>query len=509
MRTNNMLNIITLMALSLTAASCSDDSYTAPVIDLDATDTYYAAAETAGQSIYYKPAVGYVGDPMPFYDPKAGDFKILYLQDFRPNQAYTYHPIWGVSTKDGSSYTSLGELVPCGNAAELDAALGTGCTFYHDGTYYTYYTAHSANPANTGGINEAVMLATSTDFKTWTKERDFLISGGDEYSNTDFRDPFVFEGDDHLFHMVVSTRSNGKGVLAEYTSTDLRKWESKGIFMTMMWDRFYECPDIFKMGDWWYLVYSEQHDAVRRVQYFKGHTLDDLKACTANDAGLWPDSHEGFLDSRGLYAGKTASDGNNRYLWGWCASKAGNSNTDIADWGGTLMAHRLIQHEDGTLTLGELPSLQQLFGNGKQYDGFSLGQDEHHLFPRLGYMNRISFTVTLKNADDKFGVSFARGSDSENFYSLIVNPEGDGHRKINFEEEGGIGFIPDTDGYVFDQPADGKYNITIVTDNSTVTMYVNDVAAQTTRIYGTPRNPWSINCYSGQIEISNINISTK
>lgn len=38
--------------------------------------------------------------------------------------------------------------------------------------------------------------------------------------------------------------------------------------------------------------------AVRRVQYFKGHTLDELKACTANDAGVWPDNKEGFLDSR-------------------------------------------------------------------------------------------------------------------------------------------------------------------------------------------------------------------
>ena len=86
--------------------------------------------------------------------------------------------------------------------------------------------------------------------------------------------------------------------------------------MSMMWDRFYECPDIFKMGDWWYLVYSEKMAAVRRVQYFKGHTLDELKACTANDAGVWPDNKEGFLDSRAFYAGKTASDGTNRLYLG-------------------------------------------------------------------------------------------------------------------------------------------------------------------------------------------------
>ena len=60
--------------------------------------------------------------------------------------------------------------------------------------------------------------------------------------------------------------------------------------MTMMWDRFYECPDVFKMGDWWYLVYSEQASFMRKVQYFKGRTLEELKATTANDAGIWPDN---------------------------------------------------------------------------------------------------------------------------------------------------------------------------------------------------------------------------
>lgn len=209
----------------------------------------------------------------------------------------------------------MGELIPCGSATELDAAIGTGSTIYNDGIYYTFYTAHSPNAASTDGITEAVMLATSKDFKTWEKNRELLITGSDTYSNIDFRDPCVFKGDDGIFHMLVSTRKDGKGVLAEYTSPDLLNWESAGVFMTMMWDRFYECPDLFKMGDWWYLIYSEQHDAVRRVQYFKGRTLDELKACTANDAGLWPDSKEGFLDSRGFYAGKTASDGTNRYIW--------------------------------------------------------------------------------------------------------------------------------------------------------------------------------------------------
>ncbi len=496
-----------IAAALLSLQSCSSDGPVLTDKDLANSQLYLDTDEGMSQKIYYKPYVGYVGDPMPFYDPVANDFKVMYLQDYRPNQAVTYHPIWGVVTSDAASYESMGELIPCGSATELDAAIGTGSTIYHDGTYYTFYTAHSPNPASTSGINEAVMLATSKDFKTWEKNRELLISGGDVYSNSDFRDPFVFKGEDNKFHMLVSTRLNGKGVIAEYTSENLLDWQSAGVFMTMMWDRFYECPDLFKMGDWWYLIYSEQHDAVRRVQYFKGHTLDELRNCTLNDAGIWPDSKEGFLDSRGLYAGKTASNGTDRYIWGWCATRAGSSNIGNADWAGNLVAHKLIQHSDGTLSLGEVPAIAKLLSQENTEGNFTLSEGQYKLFSRLGTENRIQFVVKTSSPWDKFGVSFARGSDSEKYYSIIMNPESESVRKINYEEEGGIGFVPNTDGYNFNTPMDGEYNITIITDNSVMTMYVNETVAYTTRVYGTARNCWSINCYSGNIEVSDLKIA--
>ncbi|EJX10454.1 glycosylhydrolase [gut metagenome] len=304
------LAMVTMSVCSIMA--CNDDDKVLMIKDWDGTTTAFSSVDEKQFQTYYKSSVGFVGDPMPFYDPQSGDFKIMYLQEFRPNQA-TYHPIWAVSTQDAASYTALGELIPTGTAGEADAAIGTGSTFYdvQNGIYYTYYTGHTAQ-------EEVVMRATSHDFKTWTKDRTFYLKGTDYgYSKHDFRDPFVFQDEQHVYHMIVSTQLNGKGVLADFTSVDLHDWTHRGVFMTMMWDRFYECPDVFKMGEWWYLIYSEKHAAVRRVQYFKGHTLEELKACTANDAGIWPDGHEGFLDSRAFYAGKTASNGEERYIWGW------------------------------------------------------------------------------------------------------------------------------------------------------------------------------------------------
>ena len=79
---------------------------------------------------------------------------------------------------------------------------------------------------------------------------------------------------------------------------------------------------------------------------------------------------------------------------------------------------------------------------------------------------KISFTITTSNNWDKFGVSFVRGTDSEKYYSLVVNPENEQTRKINFEEEGsaGRGFINGIDGYNFARPTDNVYHVTIYTE---------------------------------------------
>lgn len=525
------LNIFLIMLLGMVfISSCQEQIVGDPERDWQADATFFASTDEQLTTTFFKPYSGYVGDPMPFFDPQSETYKVLYLLEFRPNPIGTYHPIWGVETKDGASYTSLDEVLPCGGINEQDAALGTGSVVYDESSklYYLFYTGHRHLPA-AGEATEAVMYATSSDFKTWTKNRTFLLYGTDYgYSGQDFRDPFVTKLEDGKWHMLVSTKQGGKGVLADFVSDDLQSWTNNGVFMQMMWDRFYECADLFKMGDWWYLVYSEQHSVIRRVQYFKGRTIDELRACTQNDAGLWPDDHEGFLNSRAFYAGKTASDGQNRYIWGWVPTRDGQDNTATApspaepNWAGTLAAHKLLQHEDGTLTLVEVPAIENKYNHAQEVkvmeksagvtennNGYTLADDSYLLFSRLGYHSRIRFTVTTQSPTDKFGFSLCRGTDSDKYYSFIFNPESDTRRKLNFEQEGpeGKGFLEAIDSYTFFTPADNKYDITIVTDNSVVTVYVNDLLCYTNRVYQQQRNAWSMNCYEGQITMENLAIT--
>ena len=522
---------LAVLLSAMTLPACSDDSFDGdPARDWEGTATFFAPTDDSGFGTYYLPAIGRVGDPMPFFDAKAGDFKVLYLQEFDNNMSHRFHPIWAVSTQDGASYESLGEILPFGsNDYAQDAALGTGCCFEKDGTYYIYYTGHNGNCK----YREVVMRATSTDFRTWTKDELWQLNGPEfGYSSNDFRDPQIFVADDGLYHMVIATYPEwgGDPCFAEFKSSDMKNWEHVGRFK-MIWDRMLECPDIFKMGNYWYCVYSEsvRTSWSRKVKYMVAPTYDELKACF-NDGPKWPaDGHEGILDTRAFYAGKTASNGTDRFIWGWSPFRSGadvhekNINVGGGDgnepnWSGALVCHRLIQHEGGILTLGAVPAMAAKYSkavtanvmasNGYQ-SGTLSGNDAYVLYSRLGTCNHISFTVKTSNNWDKFGISFVRGTDSSKYYTMVVNPEDENHRKVNFEQEGpeGKGFVDGIDGYWFERPSDNTYHIDIYTDNSVLVMYINDVCCYTQRIYGIQKNCWSINNYGGSITVSDVQVT--
>ena len=491
-------------------ASCQDDEFTEPTKDWDTFTEYFASPDVNGFDTYFKPSVGYVGDPMPMYDSNAREYKIYYLQDYRPNPVGTFHPIYVTSTEDGATYSLSGEAVPTGGIDEQDAAIGTGSITLKDGKFYCYYTGEKYKPTSSQN-KQVVMRAFSEDGITWKKDRVFMLKGTDfGYDRNDFRDPQIFKTDDGTYHMIISTRKSGKGTIAEFTSSDLMNWTHTGDFMNMQWDRFYECPDVFKMGNYWYLVYNDQTSFMRMPQYFKGTSLDDLKSCTANDAGRWPDYREGKLDGKGIYAVKTASDGTERFAFGWCPTRAGQDTGNVPDeseWAGNLVCHKVIQHEDGTLAFG--PVKTEKYANTKdvkiiapQGAGYDISEGNFSMFTRLEYHNMLTFDVKLSDLQGRFSIDFARGTDSDYWYSVQVNAD---ENKANFEKkvkkgEGGK-WLMDA---LFKQPADGVYHVTICTDQSVCIVYINDELAFTNRIYNVQKNPWSISAIKGNLKVENM-----
>ena len=85
---------------------------------------------------------------MPFYDAQSGLFRIYYLQEFRPNDPATYHPVYAIETMDLTHYNALGEVLPTGNRWAQDAAIGTGSVIWCEvqQKYYFFYTGNQYQP---------------------------------------------------------------------------------------------------------------------------------------------------------------------------------------------------------------------------------------------------------------------------------------------------------------------------------------------------------------------------
>lgn len=454
--------------------------------------------ELPQQYTYFTPQAGYVGDPVPFYDPLTHQFRVMFLADYRPNLA-TYHPLHMVVSDNLSSFAYRGEVIGCGALESLEPALGTGCIFYKNGVYYAFYTGHR-NQGSQG--RENILLATSTDGEVWSKQSAFCLSPSTGYDTNEFRDPHVFEHNG-LYHMLVSAIKNGKSVIAHYTSANLTDWTLQTPFYTDIANgTFYECPDVFKMGDWWYMIYSDKQD--RKVHYRYASSLEGPWTVPAGD---------GVIDGTSFYAGKTASDGTDRYLFGWCATRPDGDNTAENDWAGALVTHKLYQNADGTLALTVPHSFDEKYqtplpvrplsaqGEYRFLDdgSYELEAGGRVLFERMKYQNKLYLNTTATTGNEVFGLSMVDNSDKTDKYSIRLDLA---HQTIGLYKDvtGGSRILINHTRLPLS--SDGHYNLRVSSEQSVCVVYVNNQVALTCRIYGMAYNPWSIFCDSGQVQFA-------
>lgn len=201
------------------------------------------------------------------------------------------------------------------------------------------------------------MQATSSDLLNWKKESGWILWPSSNYSQADFRDSAVlYIKPKNEYWMLVTTRSQGKAVLARYTSTDLENWKDTGIFFTSdMGDGNMECPTLVQFGSWWYLTFSDQCPN-RVVHYRISQSPDGPFSKPAKDT----------FDGNGFYAGKTVTNGTQLYLCGWIPTRKNYDDNLDYDWAGSLAVHQLVQCKDGTLTVAPPNGcVQKLSSSGK------------------------------------------------------------------------------------------------------------------------------------------------
>ena len=506
----SLLALFLLMTLLLsacgTAASPASDAAEAPAEAAEAAPPE-APAESTEESaperlpdepyeavpytLYPAPEGGYVGDVMPFVTDD-GTLELYYLYDTDHN-GQGYHPIYKYSTDDLVGFDDHGMVLNFGQMSDPDPALGTGSVMQDaDGLYHLFYTGHN-DTGNGGRGKECVMHATSTDRENWVKDGEPLFFAPEGYSKDDFRDPEVFwvEEDQCYWLLMAANENTLGGVVVKYVSDDLRNWEFIGPIFAPLDQYMCECPDLFCIGDTWYLTYS--WDCV--TYYAIGDSME----------GPFVPPRDNILDGKGsmegsgfvFYAAKTAQIGDDIYLCGWLGRAGLSADSGIYQWAGSVMNHQLVQHEDGTLGVKAPETFDDYFTVEKPItaaalegdvtiDGNTITLQAEEYGYALADMGTRPATMTLEcdvTMDDGGRVGFAfGGSDQDETYTALCL---DGRENLlhyeGYEIDELVKYEPAA-FTKFDFSRSETHHVKLVCENEIVVLYVDDVKALSSRI---------------------------
>lgn len=512
MSTNKIITLLLAVSALFSCQNESSDLGETPSVDqiYAKTNLYPTPPEKwMGETNPYFTA-GYVGDVMPYYEN--GKFHLYFLHDAKTKPAGEgFHDIHSFETTDFINYQYNGRQIPYGKSNEADFGVGTGSLIKYNNTYYYYYTGHNGsgeflqkNP------RESVLLATSTDLKNWTKVSNFKITAPPGYYNFEFRDPHVFfNNEDGKYWMLISAQKEGsrQAVILKMTAANPQSgnWVSEGDLYTSSENYIMmECPDMFKMGNYWYLLFSENWSASSGMHY----------RIATSPNGPWKTPENDRLDGSFLYAAKTASDNTNRFLFGWTARRAPENNTGGKEWAGNLVIHQITQNADGTLAVKQPDNINTVFSKNttlavdktsgsvsQNNNNFTLSKDGMVVFTALKKANYIDFDIKLGNSGET-GVILAHNTEAKSGVKITFEPEK--NRLATYTLNAG------TEQFINSYPVDLKtqdlHKVSISISNDVCIMYVDRKIAYTNRVYGINGEKWSIFSNNNQSVYSNITI---
>jgi len=466
-------------------------------------------------NIFYHPAEGRCGDFIPFYFK--GEFHLFYIHGA---------PWEHISTTDFVNFKEHPQALESGGDDAQDKAVFTGSVIEKDGKVHIIYTGHNETFDKQGQYQQVVMHAVSDDCINFEKiPGTVLAPEGDEFGKASWRDPFVyFNEDEGVYHMILTaTHQTGVSDLYRrwaitqlFKSKDLENWEKcEPTYAPYTYDT-HECPDIFKMGEKWYLIFST---------YSK--TWETRYRVSDTPYGPWEIPINDTLGGKAFYAAKTVSDGKDRYLVGWTALKEGLKDSEKYHWGGCLTVHKVEQNPDGTMALGAIPSVEKAFDkkieikpeiiagsanisggkitfeNADKFSAVKIAEGKDNFFAKFKVKNNNVSNVFANNFEFVF---FGSGEILENWYSIKI------------EANNNIAYLERTSAFFFDSiflnenlncRLDKEFEVKLFIENTCGALYINDAYAISFRCYDFKEGVFAFAAQDrAQIEISDIEIST-
>jgi len=357
------------------------------------------------------------------------------------------------------------------------------------------------------------MSATSKDLKSWTKIPEDTFFPSEQYSSDDFRDPYVIYNEDHKeYWMLITTRQNNMGVIALYTSPDLKKWNDEGVFFTndMGNDSNMECPTLIKYGEYWYLTFSDQ--SAQRVVHYR---------IAKDSKGPFNKPKLDYFDGNGFYAGRLEKDSKNLYMFGWTPTKVNYDDAEKYDWAGNLVIHQIKQKENGELYPFPVEKIVKKFNHSIKLDALAQTQSVKYskqdysfsgeayevvTFSEIEGINKITGKIKIKSKTSRFGFMFNMGKDGISPLNIVINNE---TKQLEFYNVATDKILSSDPQSVM--PLEFKENdtldFTLLTEDSVSVLYVNNKAVLSSRMFTMKNHKWGIFSIDSNVEFEDLKLS--
>ncbi len=458
---------------------------------------------------YRAPGRAVCADVIPLFDEN--EFKLFYLRDYRDIEADGEGCPWCLlRTSNLVDYRDEGEVLVRGKKEEQDLYVFTGSCIKVNGEYIIYYTGHNPHLRKQGLPEQKILRATSKDAFHWVKDKNFCFAAPEGFEIHDFRDPFVyFDEDKKRYGMLIAGRLKNdnpvdtKGVTLVAYSDDLDKWTlDKKPFYAPNAYFTHECPDLFKMGEWWYLAFSEFTDKILTT-YRMSKSID----------GPWITPKVNTFDGHAFYAAKSASDGKRRIMFGWNCIRNGEKDEAPWQWGGTIIPHELVQGKDGTLWVRCPDEVRNSYSVNIPLaeNAYTLGGDGRKTV-MLGaspenFKLELKFTAREEGGD--FGVILRESGNQNEYYSVKFEPK---HNRLAFDRhprfDSTLHFNAGTERYC-PIKAGEENSLLIIAEGSVLEVYVNDKVAMSERMFDFKEGNFGIYTHNTTVGFNDIKIYSK
>ncbi|SCP98944.1 glycoside hydrolase family 32 protein [Anaerobium acetethylicum] len=370
-------------------------------------------------AVFRKPSLAdSTGDAIPFYHDG-----IYHIFSLTPPVGTTVYPArlrtsWSHTiSRDLINWEEIETALYPGEGNEPDAdGVWTGSVIYGEGKYHIFYTGYNINIP----LQQTICHATSDDGIVWEKDNanPVIIPKEDEYEKLDWRDPYVFYNEeDQCYWILISARikigpPTKRGCVVLYRSNDLINWEYYGPIYQPHHTNCPECPEMYKMGDNWYLSYSRFSEFVNTIY-----------RVSKSPFGPWRTPKMDGIGGRRFYAAKSMeNDEGRRFYFAWAHDRADNSDEGEWYWGGRFcVPHEVEVNSEGELDV-KMPkeiaysfnesiewSYKPMLGNSVMYgnrtvDINSIGTLTYGLFDMHEEKYMFKCKVRPKDCCDYFGL---------------------------------------------------------------------------------------------------------